>query len=98
LIGQVVEGLLQVVELLPLVPNPLQVASSPVALIGLQRGDEKGVRPSRQVLRHNPAVPTDGSVEVGPAVAIDETHLYYAPLRAPNPVRKLLIPRSSSRS
>jgi hypothetical protein len=74
LLGQFVKGSLQVVELLPLAPRLSKVGIFLVALDAFQGVDEKGVLAPRQVLRRNSTVPSDRSVEVGSAVAIDEPH------------------------
>jgi hypothetical protein len=81
--GQIVEGMFEVVDFLPLAPCPLPVASSPIPLIGLQAGDEEGIGPARHVFRRDPASPPDAPIEVRSAVAIDQPHWYYAPRRAP---------------
>ena len=73
-LGQFVEGLIQVVGFPPLGPDPLQVASSLIPLDVFEGGDQLGVRPARHVFRSDPTGPSDGSVEEGSAVAIDEPH------------------------
>ena len=57
LLGEVVEGSLQVVEFPSLAPDLLQVATSLVSLVGFEGGDEQGVRPARHVFRRDPTAP-----------------------------------------
>ena len=97
-LGQLVEGSLQVVELLPLAPRLLAGRSFASPVVGFQGGDEQGVLAPRQVLRSDSPASPDGSVEVGSAVAIDEPHVYYAPRFAPIPAKSRLMSLSSSRS
>jgi hypothetical protein len=98
LLGEVIERLLQVVELLPLgsiVPS-LEV---PVVSVGrFQSVNQQGILAPSQVFRSESTASPDGSIEIGSAIAIDECHLYYAPLRAPIPARNRFISLSSSRS
>jgi hypothetical protein len=98
LFGNLIQGSLQVVEFLPLAPNPLEVASSPVPVVGFEGGDQLGIDPARQVLRRDPTALPDGSVEVRSAIAIDEPHVYYAPLRAPLTANIRRMSLCSSRS
>jgi hypothetical protein len=81
--GQVVEGSLQVVELLPLASCLLPVGALPKLLVGFQGSDQLGVDAPAHVFRCDSPPSPDGSVEIGSAVAIDERHVYYAPRSAP---------------
>jgi hypothetical protein len=98
LLGKLVDGSLQVVELLSLAPFVSKVGISLVSLDAFQGVDEEGVLAPRQVLRRDSTAPPDGSIEVRSAVAIDEPHVYYAPRFAP--LRDIMRPKmlSSSRS
>jgi hypothetical protein len=97
-LGQLVEGSLQLVDFPPLGPYLFQLASSLIPRDVFEGGDQLGVDAARRVFRRDPAGPPDGSVEVGPAVAIDEPHVYYAPLRAPLTANIRRMSLSSSRS
>src|SRR5262249_37743928 len=98
LLGQLVEGPLQVVGPATLGPDLFQLAPSLIPLDVSERGAEQGIHPARRVFRSAPSGPPDGSVEVGSAVAIDEPHVYYAPLRAPITANIRRMSWSSSRS
>jgi hypothetical protein len=98
MLGKLVKGALQVVELLPLALCLLPVKSLEVFIVGLRSGDEKGIRSAPKVLRGDSTAPALGSVEVGSTVAINQTHGYYAPRRAPIPAKSRLMSLSSSRS
>jgi len=73
-LGHIIEGSLQVVELLPLAPCLLQVEPLPVPFVGLQGGDQLSIHATSQVLRRDSAPSPDGSVKVGSTIAIDEPH------------------------
>src|SRR5262249_314646 len=101
-LGHLVEGSLQVVGLPPLGPGLFLVGSLVVPVVGFEGRDEPGIDPARHVFRRDatrpPGGPPDGSVEVRPAVAVDEPHLYYAPRRAPDTANIRRMSLSSSRS
>jgi hypothetical protein len=73
-LGQFVEGSLRVVEFPPLSPDLFQLASSVFPLVVFEGGDKLSIHPARHEFRHDPTAPPDGSVEVGSAVAVDESH------------------------
>jgi hypothetical protein len=97
-LGQLVEGPIQVVGFPPRGPDLCPLASPFVPLDVFEGGDQLGIDPARRVFRRDPTAPPDRSVEVGPAVAIDEPHVYYAPLHAPLTAKIRRRSWSSSRS
>ena len=60
-------------------------------LDGFHLGDEHGGFAARHVFGRDPAARPLGAVQVRSAVAVDQAHVYYAPLIAPNPPSCLRI-------
>jgi hypothetical protein len=93
LLGEVVEGSLQVVESLSIFAfrPPLEVLLFPVDVP--HRGDEQSGFATADILAGDSTTPPHGSVEIGSAVAVDQCHVYYAPSLAPNPasIRRRLL-------
>src|SRR5262249_10943004 len=79
---------------LGLPPDPVRLPV--VAVEGFHLLDQQGGLTAPPVLRGDPAVPANALVGVGPAVPVDECHVYYPRLRAPIPARSRRISSLSS--
>jgi hypothetical protein len=83
LVGEVVEGLLQLVESLSLLAFLPPSVVFLIPLDGLQAIDEQGIHAAGPILGRDPTAPADGALQAGAAVAVNQSHGYYTPLLAP---------------
>lgn len=96
--GQVVEGSLQVVEPLPLLPFPPPLEVPLIAFDAFHPGDEQGALIAGDVFGRNLAAPPFRALEARSAVAVNECHRVLRSVRCPEFPQELGHGSFSSRS
>jgi hypothetical protein len=81
--GQVVKGSLQVSFLAAFFLFAPALIFPLGPLIFVEHLEQQGGAAAAKVLRRDATAPANAPVGIGPAVSVDESHVYYAPRNAP---------------